>query len=169
MKKRLSGFVKNKSHVKITIKWWYNRYWFIVNYWKLWIILQIIEDFHIDWYMFIPYTVIIWIYYTKQEKYFETIMIQEWIIDKININYKYSELENYNNLFEKLKSKIISVELYNNNFMCGRIIDIYDKRLLINCFSSFWKFDMRNKKINFDKILYISYDNEYLNVFSKYL
>lgn len=143
----------------------FNEYGKILETGIIWVLVQKIEDFHIDWYCFYPWSIIENIVYNKQQKFFEE-MYNELPknepkkLDKI-------WLDDFESLFSQIKNKLLIIDKKNEQAFFWKIVTINPKYITIKTFDSYARREKKERKIQYKDIFCVSFDNEYLNVFEK--
>lgn len=138
-----------------------------------WILVENISEFHLDGYSIVRKSDVKEIRYDKRDKYFEKILKLEGI--KKNVSKKYdidiSDLHSIFNSLKKIKLNII-VECEEEGeevFIIGKISQMGKNFVSMSYFDSCGKWNRQKYRIDYSKITIIRFDEEYINVFSKYV
>ena len=168
---------ENKKYCKILRKFAKNSRGetsgFIVDYSENFIIIQESNEFDILGYFVFPISTIEEIRYNNSDKYYEKILKEEKLIEKVGLKHKI-ELKNWQTIFESIKDCGLNVIIENENpedetFDIGPITKITGKSVFINYFDAKGFLDDEETEIDWDKITLVKFDDRYVNIFSKYL
>jgi hypothetical protein len=167
----------NKNYVKITrvvAKGIYevNR-GYIIDYSESFVLLQETDDFLALGYIILPISDIEKIRFGKNEQYYKKIMIWEGEAEKISIRYNVN-LTNWKSIFKSIKgfklNAIIECEDPEiDSFTIGPIIKITPNSVYIQYFDPIGFLDEKPTSIDFENITKVTFDDRYINTFSKYL
>ena len=111
--------------------------------------------------------------YNKDDNYYDKIM--EWEGEKKKLDFSTKiKLNSWVEILESLRrtSKLIIIECEkeeNNSFIIGEIEKIKSKSVYIRYFDATGVFESELTKIRYKSITKITFDDRYINVFSKYL
>jgi len=137
------------------------------------IVLQETEDFALQGFCVFPMEDITTIKRNKFDKYYGQII--EWEGLQKNIGLRTNiELKNWKSVFtslQKQKSNVI-VECEHpevDTFTIGEIEKVTDKHVYINYFDAAGYVDAEPTKLRFDDITKVVFDDQYIDIFSKYL
>ncbi len=107
--------------------------------------------------------------------YYEEICKKEGSLDKAKVNNPITDIIDYNTVLKQLigYEKYISIqcELEDNelDYSIGRISKVEGNIVYFNHFDLEGKWEKEERKIPIEKITMIEYDDNYCNIFSKYL
>jgi hypothetical protein len=137
------------------------------------LLIQYLYDFQVDGYMIIRLKDITSIRSDDLERFSESIIKNEGIIENIK-NPSFETIEDWLEVFKKLKSMgnniIIECETIDNSeFYIGEIIDINKKSVSLLNFDGIGEWDEEPTKINYSDITSISFGKRYINIISKYV
>ena len=146
---------------------------YIVDYSDDFILLNEAGDFEVAGYLVLPIKYVKKIRYNKWDKYFEKILISEGEIGKVGVKYKI-DLSNWKSVFESIKGHQLNVivkceDPKIDSFNIGLIINIYKKDVEIHNFDPSGLLDEKPTLISYKDITAVSFDDRYINIFSKYL
>ncbi len=166
----------NKQFVRITrekgdFKETSNGY--IVGYAPEFILLQECSDFELGGYSIIPRATITKIRYNKYDKFYDKIMRKEKVLKKVGKKWKI-DLKSWNSIFKsiqntKLNAIIECEEPEKDYFYIGAIKDVKKKSVSILPFDAQGNWEKAATKQPYEAITKVTFDDRYVNVFSKYL
>lgn len=138
-----------------------------------WILVQNISEFHLDGYSIIRKTDINKIRYDERDRYFEKILKKEGARKKVSKKYEIG-LTDLSIIFESLKKTKLNIIVECENkkddiFVIGKIAQINEDSIAMHHFDACGKWAKQSKIIYYSKITIIGVDQEYINIFSKYL
>lgn len=177
MLEKIKRHFENKNCVKITRivgkKTTVTSNGYIVDYSDDFILFQEAGDFRVSQYNISPLNQVQKIRFSKNDQYYNQIMIWEGEVEKAGINYKV-DLSNWQAIFKSLKScgLNIIVECEDpaiGSFTIGPIIKATKKMVYIQNFDISGFLDEEPTSIDFESITKVQFDDRYINVFSKYL
>jgi len=137
------------------------------------VLLHEAGDFTLHGYIVIPLSQVKKIRHNKFDKCFKQIMIAEGEAAKVGINYKI-DLSNWQSVFKSIQAVNMGVTVEvenpaNNIFSIGTILKITAKKIHIEYFDAEGFISAIPDKIKYQDITKVTFDNRYVNVFSKYL
>lgn len=136
------------------------------------IILQATDDFLLSGFNILPIHQIEKIRYDNFDEYYDKII--GWEKTKKKLKYKKGfNLASWNAIFKSFKKEqkniIIECEHYKHNlFLIGLIKKVTKKNVYIHNFNAAGIFNKKLTKVNFKHITSVTFDDRYINVFSKY-
>tara|TARA_B100000508_G_scaffold139601_1_gene138319 strand:- start:766 stop:1341 length:576 start_codon:yes stop_codon:yes gene_type:complete len=138
------------------------------------ILIQIEDDFLLDGYSIIPFHTVNNIRYNKLDQFHNYILKNEKIEESQYGLSKQIDLLDWQSVFESLKKhyKVISIEDEadeDSNFIIGRIIRVNKKSVSIQYLNALGRFDDNATNVKYEDITIVSFDNRYINIYSKYL
>ncbi len=164
--RRFVGITRNISDT--------HRMWgFVLAFTRDFVLLQDLADFYLDGYSIIRRRDISKVKCGKHEQYFEKIIKGEGLWDKVGIQETIS-LKNWPSVFRSLKNigRNILVEGEDpdiDKFIIGRIIRINKKHVKMRYFDSAGKWEKGFRFAPYEEISRVSFETEYIKIFSKYL
>jgi hypothetical protein len=146
---------------------------YILAFSEHFVLLQETDDFIIDGYAVFPLSTITRITFNRNDKYFDKIMRLEGKIKEVGIGYIVN-LNSWPSVFKSLQQKKFNVivkceDPAIDSFDIGPIIKTGNKYVYIQYFDATGLLDNEPTTIDFDSITYLTFDNHYINIFSKYL
>lgn len=133
------------------------------------------NDFNYDGFVVLSKSDISEIVYTKSECFFDLILEQEGIKEKLfkKIETLQFELGTYQQMFEILGQQnlpVIIEQLYKDDakFQIGSIQKVKKKKVVINYFNARGVYDRKPVSSKFKDITFFRVDNPYANLFYKY-
>jgi len=175
--KKIQQYLDSKSHVKIVRAIGDNNEkntrGYILNFSSDFLLLQETDNFQLMGYVIMPISKIKKIKCGKNEKYYTKIMKWEGEAEKTGINYKI-DLNDWQSMLNSVKNTnlnvIVECEAPDiDTFTIGPILKITRKKVYILYFDAAGYIDEDPVKINFDDITKLTFDDRYINIFSKYL
>lgn len=138
-----------------------------------WLLVQNIYDFHLNGYSIIRRKDIKKLRYDDRDKCFESILKKEGVTKKVINKYKI-RLDDIKTILECLKKIklhfIIECEERKDDiFVIGKIAEIKNDFLIFNDYDACGKWRKEHSIITYSKITIIRFDEEYINIFSKYV
>lgn len=164
-------FCKVKRQVAIDTFEYNNGY--IVDNSEDFILMLESDDFKVLGYLVFHISTIVQIRFNNNDKYYNKIM--DWENQTDNVKKKHNiDLTNWTTIFRTIKKAGYNVIIENEDpedktFDIGPIIKTTKSAVYINYFNAKGILDTEITKIPFDKITIAQFDNNYINVFSKYL
>ena len=145
---------------------------YIVDYSDKFVVLQVTDDFKLMGFEIFPVQSIVKIRYNKNDKYYDKIMVWENEKGGLGIKTKVDLLSwtTIMKTFQKRKVNII-IECEDpdiDSFTIGPVERIIEKSVYVRYFDATGFFDKKLTKINFEDISKITFDDRYIDVFSKY-
>jgi hypothetical protein len=146
---------------------------YILDYSKDFVLLQETDDFKVLGYYILPANQIKKIRHNKYDKYYHKIMVWEGEADKAGISYKI-DLDNWKSIFKSIKNLSLNVIVECeapkiDSFNIGPIIKAAKKLVYIQDFDPTGLLDEKPTSIDYDDITKVTFDDRYINIFSKYL
>ncbi|MES2826679.1 MAG: hypothetical protein V4687_00925 [Bacteroidota bacterium] len=146
---------------------------YIVDYTKEFLVLQETDDFLLQGFKIIPLNTVTKIRYNKIDKCYDKIMRSEKVSDEINYTHKV-DLTNWSTIFTTIKELGFNVIIKNEHpeegtFDIGPIIKITAKSVRIRYFNAEGYLSPYTTKFKWKHISVVTFDDRYINVFSKYL
>ena len=146
---------------------------YIVDYSKEFLVLQESDDFLLKGFKIIPLNTIIEIRYNDNDKCYDRIMRSEKVWDKINYTH-IVDLSNWSKIFTTIKELGFNVIIENehpmeNTFDIGPITKVKEKHVRIRYFNAEGLLRPYTTKFKWKFITVVTFDDRYINVFSKYL
>lgn len=141
------------------------------------VVLQEIREFHLDGYAIVPLKSIYAVRSGPVERAIERVLQGEGIYDKVSLPYALN-LDSFADVFRSLqqtgKNIIIEVleferQYINEDFVIGKIVGMSPRSVAILNFDDTGICDIEPTVISYKNIKWISFDSEYINLFSKYL
>jgi len=145
---------------------------YIVDFSKNFIVLQDTEDFKACGFNILPVQQITKIRYNNHDRYYDKIM--GWENEKLNIKLKTKiDLISWKTIFKTFQQRKMNVIVECENpdfssFIIGKVKRITDKSVSILYFDAAGFFDEKPTKVEFENISKITFDDRYIDVFSKY-
>ncbi|OJJ20161.1 hypothetical protein BKI52_16955 [marine bacterium AO1-C] len=145
---------------------------YIVGYSDDFVVLQESDDFKLLGFNVLPVDHLLEIRYNHYDKYYDKIMGWEEEKDKIGLKTKVN-LTDWKAVFKTFQKKKMSVivECENpkiNSFTIGQVKRITDKHVYILYFDAAGFLDEKPTKLKFENITKITFDDRYVDIFSKY-
>ncbi len=177
MQKKIKKCCEKQNFIKISrkvAKHCYNTSnGYLVNFSDKFIIMQDCYDFKPTGFNIFPIKDIKKIRHNKYDKCYEKIMLSENETENIALKTKV-DLTNFKSIFQSLKKqkKNVIVECENpklDTFHIGVIKKVTDKSVFIHHFDATGLLDKKPTKIYYKDITRITFDDRYIDVFSKYL
>ena len=176
MKERINDFFENKKFARITrqvseISFEISR-GYIVDFSNDFIVIIETDDFNLLGYSILSIKDIKEIRYNNHDRYYDKIMKWENKKEEIKLKTKIC-LKNYKSIFETFQANNSNIIIYCenpkiNSFTIGAIKQITAKSIYILYFDANGFWDEEPTQINFSNITKISFDDRYIDVFSKY-
>ncbi len=146
---------------------------YIVDYSDDFVLMQESDDFRVLGFLLFPISTIDQIRFNYNDKYYDKIMRWEKLIDTVSKRHKI-DMKSWTTIFRTIKKAGFNVIIENENpndeiFNIGPIIKITRTAVYIQYFSAKGFLESETTKITFDKITIAKFDDNYINVFSKYL
>ena len=140
---------------------------------KDWLLVQNISEFHLNGYSILRRKDIKKIYYDEAEKFFEKILNKEGVSKKVIDKYKIN-LSSLFTIFGDLKKAKLTIiveceEEKDDIFIIGKINRIDSDSVSLYHFDACGRWSKKPKVIKYSKITIIRFDEEYINVFTKYV
>ncbi|MEE1945474.1 hypothetical protein VRU48_10165 [Pedobacter sp. KR3-3] len=162
---RIKRLVEKSTH-KFT-------YCYILDYSDDFVLVKEIAEIHPDGFRIIPIIDIVKIRNNKYDKYMDYMLESEGLKEGIKITFKI-DLSNWQSIFTSLKENDLNCIIENESdknffFSIGPVIEVKKKSLWHIDFDPEGYLDNEPSKIKFKNITSITFDNNYINVFSKYL
>lgn len=131
------------------------------------------DDFKLLGYLVFNISTIVQIRFNNNDKYYDKIMDWENQVDNVKKKHRI-DLTNWSTIFRTIKKTGYNVIIENEDpedksFDIGPIIKTTKSAIYIQYFNAKGILDNEITKITFDKISIVQFDNNYINVFSKYL
>lgn len=176
IKKKIKDHYKNQKFARITRR--ISKFdkeisrGYIVGKSDDFIILQAVEDFLLSGFSILPIRQIKKIRYNNFDEYYDKIVGWEKFKKKLKFK-KNINLESWATILEFFKKEqkniIIECEHYKHNlFLIGSIKKVTKKSVYIHYFNAEGVFDKKLTKVNFKDITSVTFDDRYIDVFSKY-
>ncbi len=142
------------------------------------VLLQEVHEFHLDGYTVMPLANVLAIRSGKAEEKIQEVLTGEGVFQKAGIPYELS-LDTYAALFRSFKQlgKNVIVELLpegprdepEQGFFIGRVVGMSARSVAILHFDAVGRWSSEPSVVPYDMIKWVTFDTEYINVFSKYL
>jgi hypothetical protein len=142
------------------------------------VLLQEVHEFHLDGYTVMPLKSVAAIRAGRAEETIQRILVGEGVYPKAGISYDV-QLDSFQDLFRSLKKagKNVIVELLpegprdemDQAFLIGRIVGMSARSVAIMHFDAVGQWSSESTVLPYDMIKWVTFDTEYINVFSKYL
>ena len=137
------------------------------------VLMQEADEFRTLGYVVFPVSTITHIRFNNNDKYYDKIMRLEKQVDNVFNKHKI-DLTDWKSIFKTIKKVGFNVIVENENpedesFDIGPIIKITKTAVYIQYFNAKGYLNTEPTKITFDKITIAKFDDQYVNVFSKYL
>lgn len=146
---------------------------YIVDYSKDFIVMHEVSDFRVLGYYIFPISTVVEIRHNNMDKYFDKILTWEKEIDKIANKYPL-DLSNWTTIFKSIKKSgfnvIVECEDPNDDdFIIGPITKITKSAVYIQFISTIGYLFPNPTKVTFNRITTTIFDDNYVNVYSKYI
>lgn len=146
---------------------------YIVDFSNNFVVIQETDDFKLMGFNVLPLKDFKTIRYNNNDRYYDKIMSLENQKNDIGIKTKI-ELTEWKTIFNSLRKakKNIIIECENpeiDSFIIGPIKRITDKNVYIQYFNALGYLDEKYTKIEYENISKITFDDRYIEIFSKYL
>jgi hypothetical protein len=142
------------------------------------VLLQEVHEFHLDGYTVIPLKNVAALRAGAAEETIQRILVGEGVFSNAGINYDV-QIDSFQDLFRSLKKagKNVIVELLpegprddmDHAFLIGRVVGMSARSVAIMHFDAVGKWSSESTVLPYDMIKWVTFDTEYVNVFSKYL
>lgn len=137
------------------------------------VLMQEVGEFDVLGYLVFSISSISQIRFNNNDKYYDKIMQWEKQVDNVSKKYQI-DLSNWTSIFKSIRKAGLNVIIENENpkddsFDIGPITKVTKTAVYIRYFNAQGYFNLESTKIVFDKITITKFDNQYVNVFSKYL
>ena len=135
--------------------------------------LQDSDDFKLLGYCIIPIKHIKRIRYNKHDRYYDKIM--DWENEKKNLGISTKiELKSWRQIFEDFQKRNMNIIVECENpeigsFTIGPVVKVSDRSVHILYFDAAGYIDKKPTKICYKNITKVSFDDRYIEVFSKYI
>ncbi len=148
-------------------------YGYIIAYSTNFILLQITDEFSLNGYSIFPIETIKEIRHSKSDKFYEMIMKQECIKEKIDIPFNI-DLSNWKSVFNFLRKTKLTItieceEPHHDYFCIGSLVRVAETQVSQLYFSPDGILDNKPTITKYKNITKITFDNRYANVMSKYV
>lgn len=135
-------------------------------------LLQVLEDFHFDGFKIIRIKDIKKVRSSEMEKFIEKILKCENRFEILNHNL--SVIDNWAHILDQLKTLGFHIVIESEDdkfeyFEIGRIISLQDKVVTFQKFDVMGKWNSQYKDIYLKNIVRVQYQNEYVEVYSRYI
>lgn len=146
---------------------------YILNYSKDFVLLQESDDFRVAGCIIIPMGQIVKVRRNKNDQYYDKIM--EWEGEKKNIGQKTKvNLESWKTIFKSFQKKKVNVIVECEHedidtFTIGPVKRVTEKSVSVLYFSAVGILDDEPSKLKYDTISKVSFNDRYIEVFSKYI
>src|SRR5688572_31622946 len=136
------------------------------------VLMQESDEFRVLGYLIFPTATINQIRFNNNDKYYDKMMQWEKQVD--NVQKKYAiDLTDWSTIFKTIKKVGFNVIIENENpedesFDIGPIIKTTKTAVYIQYFNAKGYLDLEPTKITFDTVTIAKFDDQYVNVFSKY-
>jgi len=137
------------------------------------ILLQEAVDFKVLGYVVFPISTVKEIRFNNNDKYYDKII--QWEKQTVNVLKKHDiDLTNWTTIFKTIKKAGFNVIVENenpddNSFDIGSITKVTKTAVYIQYFNAKGIIDPDPSIISYDLISIVQFDNQYINIFSKYL
>ncbi len=177
MQKNIKTLCKKQSFIKITRKvgkdWYERNNGYIVDFSKKFIVVQECYDFKLMGFILLPVKDLEKICHNKYDKSYEKIMLLENETKNLALKTKL-DLTDWQTVFQSLqkKKKNVIVECESpkiQSFTIGAIKKITNKSVFIHHFDATGLLDKKPTEIKFKNISKVTFDDRYVDVFSKYI
>ncbi|HMI02150.1 MAG TPA: hypothetical protein VK541_06695 [Pedobacter sp.] len=150
-----------------------NFHGYIVDYTKEFLILQESDDFLLKGFKILPLDTVIKIRNNRNDKCCDKIMRSEKVWDEINYT-RNVDLTSWSTIFNSIQKLGFNVIIENEHpkestFDIGPIIKVKEKYVRIWYFNAEGVFRTNTTKFKWKHITVVTFDDRYINVFSKYL
>ena len=141
------------------------------------VLIQEINDFHLDGYTIIPLRNLYAVRSGKAERMIERVFTGEGTIDKIKTPDDL-RLDSFRDLFRSIQKlgKLVIVDsvevdgdMMEEDSFIGRIVGMSPRSVAILNFTGAGVWDTEPTVVAYKQIKWITFDNEYVNTFAKYL
>ena len=146
---------------------------YIVDYTKEFLVLQECNDFLLKGFKIIPLNTIIEIRYNQNDKCYDKIMRSEKVWDEINYTHNV-DLTSWSTIFTSIQELGFNVIIENEHpkestFDIGPITKVKEKYVRIRYFNAEGILQPSTTEFKWKHITVVTFDDRYINVFSKYL
>ena len=142
------------------------------------VVLQEIHEFHLDGYSVIPLSTVRALRAAPPEEMIERVLTGEGVFQKAGLPHEL-RLDSFASVFRSLKAlgKNVIIELLpedsydmmEQGFFIGRIVGMSARSVAIRHFDAVGQWTSEPSVVPYDMIKWVTFDTEYINVFSKYL
>jgi hypothetical protein len=137
------------------------------------VLLHVVREFHLDGYSLIRFRDLEAIRCGQKEKFFQKMLRAEGVTDEVGVKGRVS-LASMASALKGLArvERVVSVECETadeEQFYAGKISEVSGKTAAMRTFDPLGKWDRKLEEIAVSAITLLSWDTEYLRVFSKYL
>lgn len=146
---------------------------YIINYNINFLLLQEANNFKLEGYLLLPINQIKKIRNNRNDKYYHKIMTWQGETEKIGIHYLIN-IDSWQTAFADIKAREINVIIECetpsiDTFNIGPIVKTTKNKVYIQYFDAAGYIDEKPTPIDLKKISRVNFDDNYINVFSKYL
>jgi hypothetical protein len=144
---------------------------FILGASREWLLLHVISEFHLDGYHVIRFQDVEEIWNPASHRYFEKILKAVGVYQKVGLNVEI-DLTTIQTILASLKkigrNIIIEGEILKpETFIIGKIVRVGKRSVAFLDFGPDGKWEAKSELFPYSKITSVSFDTEYINVFSK--
>lgn len=141
------------------------------------ILLHEVREFHLDGYLVLPLANVKGVRRKEAEETTHRILEAEGALKNLGLSDPVS-LSSFQDLFESLQANGMNVSVeaceqmgkwIEDFFLLGRIVEVGEKGMRIQPFDAMGQWEPTATRVPFRRILSVTFNNEYMNVFSKYL
>ncbi|MEW6097263.1 MAG: hypothetical protein AB1567_12200 [bacterium] len=151
----------------------YNIHGYLLDISDDWILVQNISEFHLDGYSIIRKSDVDKMRYDNRDRYFEKILRIEGVRENVSKKYEIN-ITDLPSIFKSLKITKLNIiveceEPKNELFVIGKITQINKNSVSMLHFDACGRWEKQSTVIYYPEITIIRFDEEYINVFSRYL
>lgn len=141
------------------------------------VLLQEVQEFHLDGYTVVPMTNVLALRSGRAEQTIQRILTAEGVYQRAGMPYELV-LDDFSALFRSLKKlgKCAIVELLPEDvrdapagFFIGSVVGMSNRSVALRHFDALGRWASEPSIVPYDMIKWVTFDTEYINVFTKYL
>lgn len=146
---------------------------YVIDYSDDFVLVREVGDITLCGLCILPIRSIIKIRYNRYDKYMDYMLEAEGLKEQVKQTFKI-DLNSWQTIFTSIQETGLNCKIENESdkhffFKIGPIIKVKKKNVLINDFDPEGYLDEKPDKIRFKEITSVGFDDNYTNVFSKYL